>query len=999
MLTQTKVQIGYYCLEIFDLWKRYGEGHMKPNIEPEGNLLRFLVFRLTRASLYFEAMELIDYFIGETDSSLEPIILQMLNEDCPAHIEYFLRLAKSQAKEGDLEEAEATLSLVDQLIPDEHRTAKHNRDQIQQRFLDTSSNTLVRIHGLIQISDLFLAQDYFDGALDSLEFAAELHAELPTNPEVVKVGTDIHDRLRCLCERSGDTLSLMQFEFRRCDMICSLTEDVSGALERRDELLSSSFCSKLPFFERFHKRQWAEYFMLRQREDALKSAEKYIDYCNKYASDAEKSLAQNLRLQTLAEPARMSDDARDTLLQELRSELISGIEEDKKFERHLAQIEKQLLLVQVLVEHHMLQEEELETTLADAITILDEAESLSTRIVFKKESLFMKHEIAFLRCAAAAAANGDFRPSFQTAPSEDGGDITSETYRLSEGDLESHEYIHQDFTSLRILHSLTLSFLTDSAPLLRETLNKMNEEEKRVEQGHSLQISSFLIFKGVFYNIILENRDATIFDVFSEAGFESKNHCMSFILKCFEDALNLKEEFEKEIVKKGDNFSMLTARQAYATAPMELLLFEIASSICHQIDDNKLTWEWIQRRKARAYSASLWNVFNKERSSQILNLPWKVTLEDMLWVSSASSRTLVFVDWAPIDLYSEKLQLVTLTFFPGPEGKISVLNLVELPISVEEINEWKQDLDPARFDDADSQRILHRFQPAIQPLEELCKEGDILVLCPTAPLQNKPLHAVELGGKPLIERNPVLYTSSLSTLRSCMERLEAVEPGAERSKIWKAAVLGAYEDESIAPGVSNEREFIYNSLNELAHKLDTKPVLGPALTTSSFQKQATRANLLHFHGHGQHDEHDITSQGLELGSPGELLTLDAATTLDLDAAHVTLIACEGGLQDFSLHGDEPLGLLPAFLLGGATSVIGALWPIQSTTGRKFTQLFYEYFINHVDRMELGPIVNLAEALRFVSLQIRACEGMQTPYHWAAFVLYGAWFCGRKPGTW
>jgi len=123
------------------------------------------------------------------------------------------------------------------------------------------------------------------------------------------------------------------------------------------------------------------------------------------------------------------------------------------------------------------------------------------------------------------------------------------------------------------------------------------------------------------------------------------------------------------------------------------------------------------------------------------------------------------------------------------------------------------------------------------------------------------------------------------------------------------------------------------------------------------------------------------------------------TTLDLNRAYVTLIACEGGIQDFSLQGDEPLGLLSIFLIGGATSALGALWPIQSTTGRKFTQIFYNYFISHVDRTEFGPIVNLAMALQHTSLCVRACTETQTPYHWAAFVLYGAWFCRRKPGTW
>jgi CHAT domain-containing protein len=121
------------------------------------------------------------------------------------------------------------------------------------------------------------------------------------------------------------------------------------------------------------------------------------------------------------------------------------------------------------------------------------------------------------------------------------------------------------------------------------------------------------------------------------------------------------------------------------------------------------------------------------------------------------------------------------------------------------------------------------------------------------------------------------------------------------------------------------------------------------------------------------------------------------TDLHLNAAHVTLIACSGGVQNFSLSGDEPLGLLSSFLLGGASSVVGALWPIQSSTGRLFTRIFYNYFLNHLDRTERGPIVNLAKALQHSMLEVKRDPSTSTPYHWAAFLLYGTWFCRRKPG--
>jgi CHAT domain-containing protein len=171
------------------------------------------------------------------------------------------------------------------------------------------------------------------------------------------------------------------------------------------------------------------------------------------------------------------------------------------------------------------------------------------------------------------------------------------------------------------------------------------------------------------------------------------------------------------------------------------------------------------------------------------------------------------------------------------------------------------------------------------------------------------------------------------------------------------------------------------------------------LTTTTAAQQLQSADVFHFHGHGIKDPHDPTKQSLALGEPGSSLSMGEIASLDLASAHVTLIACSGAVQDFSFSLDEPLGLLSAFLLSGASSVIGALWPIQSETGRSFTKIFYEYFLKHIDRSELGPIVNLARALQYTVLELKRHDKTSLPYHWAPFICYGSWFCRRKPGTW
>jgi len=102
--------------------------------------------------------------------------------------------------------------------------------------------------------------------------------------------------------------------------------------------------------------------------------------------------------------------------------------------------------------------------------------------------------------------------------------------------------------------------------------------------------------------------------------------------------------------------------------------------------------------------------------------------------------------------------LLGLQFKKSSEGVTIRVNIAEIVTSTEDIAEAKRKLSPARLDDSDAQRFLDQFRAIIQPLEEFTEDGDILVLSMTAPLHNIPLHAVALGSKPLIERNPLVYT-------------------------------------------------------------------------------------------------------------------------------------------------------------------------------------------------------------------------------------------------
>ena len=109
---------------------------------------------------------------------------------------------------------------------------------------------------------------------------------------------------------------------------------------------------------------------------------------------------------------------------------------------------------------------------------------------------------------------------------------------------------------------------------------------------------------------------------------------------------------------------------------------------------------------------------------------------------------------------------------------------------------------------------------------------------------------------------------------------------------------------------------------------------------------------------------------------------------------VVNIACGSSTQDIQL-GDEPLGLPTAWLIAGARAVVGTLWPIQSRDGRRFTEEFYGELESARRTGGLDGMVNLAVALQKAALKMRDDEEMQAPYHWAGFVLQGAWEMGLR----
>ncbi len=186
------------------------------------------------------------------------------------------------------------------------------------------------------------------------------------------------------------------------------------------------------------------------------------------------------------------------------------------------------------------------------------------------------------------------------------------------------------------------------------------------------------------------------------------------------------------------------------------------------------------------------------------------------------------------------------------------------------------------------------------------------------------MHALKIDGVLLIQRNPIVYSSSLTVLNVVYQNRKAAEhrQTAPTTTQYQAALFG---DPPSAAG--------RKALKSLATKFHTEAQIGDASTSSNLLASLTNPslNLLHYHGHVTFQEGDPKDHGLELDdrrfSLRDVFDLELITsTYQKNAGyHVTLLGCGSGMSKTTMSNDV-LGLVSAFLYAGAGSVVSALWP-------------------------------------------------------------------------
>jgi CHAT domain-containing protein/tetratricopeptide (TPR) repeat protein len=266
--------------------------------------------------------------------------------------------------------------------------------------------------------------------------------------------------------------------------------------------------------------------------------------------------------------------------------------------------------------------------------------------------------------------------------------------------------------------------------------------------------------------------------------------------------------------------------------------------------------------------------------------------------------------------------------------------------------------------------LWHGLDVLVAPLAGWLEPDDVLCVVPHGLLHYLPLHALRLDGRYVIERNPVVYSPSVTVLKYCRAgRRDSARPSRRT-----AAVFGDARDDLPA----SRAEAV-----AVARLLGSEPILGSAVTRQAFwEAAAASTDIVHFAGHGDFSGRDALASGLRLAGGDVLTARDVFAGAPLDAALVTLSGCETGVSEHH-PGDELLGLTRAFMYRGVPSLVVSLWRVADRSAEFLMRRFYGHLLT-------DPPPATVDALRAAMLETMAQPGWSPFYHWAPFVLVGDW---------
>lgn len=271
---------------------------------------------------------------------------------------------------------------------------------------------------------------------------------------------------------------------------------------------------------------------------------------------------------------------------------------------------------------------------------------------------------------------------------------------------------------------------------------------------------------------------------------------------------------------------------------------------------------------------------------------------------------------------------------------------------------FEQDVAFDQPENGESWQMLADY--AIAPVLGDVDGCDMAYLVPHGLLHYFPLHALLADGQRLIERFPIAYAPSLSSLKYAQSD--------ESAPAGPCLSLGYTPNAAERPDFEGEAA-------RVAAIFGARPRLGSAATSRLLAGSSNR--LVHLSCHGDFDAAEPLRSGLCLAD--RRLTAGDVFGLRMKADMLVMSACNTG-QSGQRTGDELIGLARAFLYAGVNSLVVSLWAVDARATRALMEIFY--------RKWAGGGVSRAEALRHAQVEMIRGGKYFDPFFWAPFILIG-----------
>jgi len=297
-------------------------------------------------------------------------------------------------------------------------------------------------------------------------------------------------------------------------------------------------------------------------------------------------------------------------------------------------------------------------------------------------------------------------------------------------------------------------------------------------------------------------------------------------------------------------------------------------------------------------------------------------------------------------------------------GKLQTVKLDSEDL-IDDVQAFRKQLEtPGSAEFMDTSRRL--YKRLFQPIESVLNKSSIIIV-PHGVLHYLPMNALHDGRGYLIDHYSIRMMPSASALKYL-----------SRKEVEKSGGVLIFGNPDLGD-LKFDLAYAEQEATEIANiRPKSKVLLRKDATEGALRKYSNNYGYLHFATHGQFNPEYPLQSALLLAPDSQyngMLSVDKLYSLNLDAALVTLSACETGLSKIA-NGDDLVGLIRGFLYAGSSSIVASLWKVDDLATAQLMTLFYKELQKN-DKME---------ALRKAQLETK--KKYPHPYYWASFQLTG-----------